>query len=168
MTTRWFGQPIKRVEDPDLLTGRGRYTDDIHLPGMLHAAFVRSPFAHAAVRGVDTSAARALPGVHAVLSADDLPLSVRDKRITLEVPNPVIRHPITQHALATDEVCFAGEAVAVAIAETRHLAEDAAELVMGDYEPLAPISDFVTAVEPQAPTAHKSVTDNIAAQYTLT
>jgi aerobic carbon-monoxide dehydrogenase large subunit len=167
MTTRWFGQPIKRVEDPDLLTGRGRYTDDIHLPGMLHAAFVRSPFAHAAVRSVDTSAARALPGVHAVLSADDLPLSVRDKRITLEVPNPVIRHPITQHALATDEVCFAGEAVAVTIAETRHLAEDAAELVMVDYEPLAPISDFVTAIEPQAPTAHKSVSDNIAAQYTL-
>jgi carbon-monoxide dehydrogenase large subunit len=167
MTTRWFGQPIKRVEDPDLLTGRGRFTDDIHLPGMLHAAFVRSPFAHAAVRGVDTSAACALAGVHAVLSAADLPTSIRDKCITLEVPNPVIRYPITQRALATDEVCFAGEAVAVAVAETRHLAEDAAELVVVDYEPLAAVSDCVAAIEPQSATAHRSCSDNIAAQYTL-
>jgi carbon-monoxide dehydrogenase large subunit len=167
MTTRWFGQPIKRLEDPDLLTGQGRFTDDIHLPGMLHAAFVRAPFAHATVRGVDASCARALPGVHAVLSAADLPGSIREKRITLEVPNPVIRHPLTQHALATDEVCFAGEAVAIAIAESRHIAEDAAGLVTVDYEPLPAVSDCAAAIEPQSPAAHKGLSDNIASQYTL-
>ena len=87
MTTRFFGKPIKRVEDPALLTGAGQFTDDVRLPGTLHAAFVRSPYAHARVLSVDHSAAQAMPGVHLVLSAADLPEDWRKRRIPLDVPS---------------------------------------------------------------------------------
>ena len=79
MTTRFFGKPIKRVEDPALLMGQGKFTDDIDIPGTLHAAFVRSPYAHARILGVDCAAARAMPGVHLVLAAADLPENIRDR-----------------------------------------------------------------------------------------
>ena len=84
----WFGRPVNRKEDPALLRGEGRYVDDIELPGMLHAAFVRSPYAHAKVGRIDKSAALDVPGVHAVLTYADLPESVRSRTLPLLVPHP--------------------------------------------------------------------------------
>ena len=166
MTTRFFGQPVKRVEDPALLTGVGRFTDDVSLPGTLHAAFVRSPHPHARVRRIDPSAALALPGVHLVLSAEDLP-AWRQIRIPLEVPSPFIQHPLTQYPLAIDEVCFAGEAVAVVVAESRHIAEDAAAAVAVEYEPLFAAGDCAAALTYGAPPAHAPLKDNLAAKFSL-
>ena len=97
----WVGSSVSRVEDSALLAGRGRFIDDFHLPGMLHAAVVRSPFAHARVGKIDCCEALKLPGVHAVLTHADLPQPFRDERLLLLVPNPAIRHPVTNYALAT-------------------------------------------------------------------
>ena len=154
MSTRLVGQRVKRLEDPALLTGQGRFTDDIALPGTLHAAFVRSPYAHARVEGIDAEAARAMPGVHAVLTADGLPEPARQKRILLQVPHPAITDPLTQRPLARDEVCFVGEAVAVVVAGTRAESEDAAERVLVDYAPLPAVAYLDTAMAPGAATAH--------------
>jgi len=167
MTTRFFGKPIKRFEDPALLTGKGRFTDDVHLPDTLHAAFVRSPYAHARIVSIDTTAARQMPGVHMVLSASDLPQPLRTQRIPLDVPSPFIFHPITQQALAVNEVSFCGEAVAVIVADSRHLAEDAIEAVIVDYEPLPAVSDCRDALGPNAPDAHMEIKGNMAAKFSL-
>lgn len=164
MTTRLFGAPIQRVEDPALLTGKGLFTDDVKLPGTLHAAFVRSPYAHARINGIDLEAARMMPGVHAVLAADDLPEIVHGKRILLQVPNPVIVEPITQMPLARDEVSFVGEPVVVVVADSRHIAEDAVEAVMVDFDPLPVAADMVIATGADAPMVHSHITDNIAAR----
>jgi len=84
----WFGASIKRKEDPAFLTGRGRYVDDITLPGMLHAVVLRSPHGHAAIRGIDKRAALSLPGVHAVFIHTDLPESMQRQTVPLLVPSP--------------------------------------------------------------------------------
>ena len=114
MGAKHFGARVLRLEDPVLLTGRGRFVADINLPGMLHACFVRSPHAHARIRAVDASAARTMPGVHAVLTAHDLPQRLAVTQIPMLVPHPAIKTPRTQLALARGEVCFVGEAVAAA------------------------------------------------------
>src|SRR5438105_11597276 len=133
MTTRWFGAPVQRVEDERLLRGRGRFTDDID-EGALECAFVRSPFAHARIRSIDTAAARALPGVAAVYTAADVPFG--DLDLPLLIPHPELTQPRTQKCLASTIVRYAGEAVAFLVAESRYLAEDAADLVEVDYDPL--------------------------------
>jgi carbon-monoxide dehydrogenase large subunit len=161
----WFGRPVKRKEDPALLRGQGRYVDDIQLPGTLHAAFVRSPYAHAKVGRIDTRAALALPGVHAVLVYDDLPESVRRRTLPLLVPHPAIRQPRLPYALVKDEACYAGEPVACVIADSRYIAEDAAQLVEVDYEPLAAVSDARAALEEGAARAHEGAESNIAARF---
>src|SRR3954471_17814855 len=120
MGAKHFGARVARLEDPALLTGRGRFVDDIKLPGLLHACFVRSPHAHARIRAIDTAAARAMSGVHAVLTADDLPASMAASQIPMLVPNPAIKAPRTQLALARHEVCYVGQTVAVAIAGDRY------------------------------------------------
>jgi carbon-monoxide dehydrogenase large subunit len=131
-----IGARVTRVEDAPLLQGRGRYTADIVRPGMLHAAFVRSPHAHARVLAIDATAARALDGVVAVLTAADLPHQPLVDSVRIDglrkTPQP---------ALAGDRVRFQGEPVAIVVAGSRHLAEDGAELVAVDYEPLAPVVD---------------------------
>src|SRR4029077_3026271 len=136
MGAKHFGARVTRFEDPALLAGRGRFTDDVPLPGALSACFVRSPHGHAMIRSIDTSAARALPGAHAVLPADDLPEPMRNHRIPNLMANPAIRIMRTQHALARDEVCYAGQALAVVVADTRYHAEDAASLVAVEYDVL--------------------------------
>ena len=94
MSANYFGARVTRLEDPVLLTGQGRFVDDIVLPGTLHACFVRSPHAHARIRGIDATAARKMPGVHAVLMADDLPERMATGQIPMLVPSPLIRiHP---------------------------------------------------------------------------
>ena len=111
------------------------------LPGTLHACFVRSPHAHARIKSIDAAAARAMPGVHAVLTADDLPPRMATGQIPMLVPNPSIKTPRTQLALARHEVCYVGQTIAVVIADDRYLAEDAAAAVKVDFDVLPAVSD---------------------------
>ncbi len=162
----WVGSKVRRVEDPALLKGEGRFVDDMHLPGLLQAAFVRSPYAHARITGIDTSAALAMPGVHAVLTHADLPEALQQP-LPLLVPNPTIRYPIIQHVLAKDAVHFVGEAVAMVLADDRYLAEDAADAVFVDFEPLPAAGDFRAAMRDGAPIAHEGRPDNVAAVFAV-
>jgi len=116
MGAKHFGARITRLEDPALLTGQGRFVDDMNLPGMLHACFVRSPHAHARIRAIDTKTARAMPGVQAVLTADDMPERIATGQIPMLVPSPAIKTPRTQISLAREEVCYVGQTIAVGAA----------------------------------------------------
>ena len=165
--TGYVGTSVKRVEDPALVRGEGRFVDDLRIDGALHAAFVRSPYANARIRAVDCAAARALDGVHAVFTHADLPPALREKPVPLLVPNPAIRHLALPFALARDRVALAGEAVAVVLAADRYVAEDAAELVHVDYEPLPVAADVRTALESGAAKAHPEAEDNLAGTLTL-
>jgi carbon-monoxide dehydrogenase large subunit len=158
-----FGARVTRSEDPVLLTGRARFVDDIRIPGTLHACFVRSPHAHARIRAVDAIRARAMAGVHAVLIADDLPPRMATGQIPMLVPNPSIKTARTQIALAREEVCYVGQTIAVVIAESRYIAEDAAAAVVIDYEILPAVSDPRAAVKPGAARVHSDLISNIAA-----
>ena len=160
-----IGARIPRLEDGLLLAGRGRFVDDIASPGVWHAAFVRSPHPHAAIRGVHADAARALPGVHAVLTLDDL-AAVMSKRRMLRHSNsgtPLDRY--WSFALADGEVSYVGEAVALVLADNRYIAEDAASLVAVDYDVLPAISDCRRATAPAAPTVRRELNSNVAATY---
>jgi len=159
----WFGASIKRKEDPALLTGRGRYVDDIKLPGMLHAMVLRSPHAHAGIRGFDKRAALALPGVRAVFTFSDLPPSMQRQTVPLLVPSPAIKQASMPYCLAKHEACFVGEPIAIVVADSRYLAEDAAALVDVDFEPLPAVSDCVAALAAGAPLAHRDACSNLAA-----
>src|SRR6266567_1516682 len=132
---------------------------------MLEAAFVRSPHAHAAIRGIDTAAARACAGVHAVLTLGDLAPLLAQERLPLQFRTAKLPSDITPFPLAKDEVAFVGEAVAVVIARTRYIAEDAAALVAIDYEPLPAVSDCRHALAPQAPSAHRSRQSNLLIEF---
>src|SRR5208283_4211784 len=111
MGANHFVARVKRLEDPALLSGRGRFVDDIKVPGALHACFVRSPHAHAAVTGIDAKPALAMPGVHAVFTADDLPAPMRSGPMPMLLPNPAIAASRTQYVLAVGEVCYVGQPV---------------------------------------------------------
>ncbi len=154
--TRWMGTALKRKEDPRLLTGQGRFLDDIKLPGMLHAAFVRSPHAHARVLRVDASAARALPGVYAVLTGAE----ARERSGTLRPLIPVPTEP-PNYCLASDKVRYVGEPLAIVAAVDRATAEDAAALVAVEYEELPAVVDVERAVQPDAPLVYEEVGSNV-------
>lgn len=164
MTTRGIGAPIKRNEDPRLLRGLGSFVDDVEPPDVLHAAILRSPFGHARINGIDVSRARAMPGVHAVYTAADL--GTVNQPAPLVVPHPNLTHGRTQRPLAVDKVAFIGEAVAMVVAESRYLAEDAAEQIEVDWEPLPAIVDFTRAADPGSPLVHEDVPENVAARFT--
>jgi carbon-monoxide dehydrogenase large subunit len=140
--TRYAGTRVRRVEDGRLLTGRGCYVGDVVLPGMLHARFVRSPLARATIRGIDTTAALAMPGVRHVFTAADLNAGVHEQWHTSvgkrgpETPRP---------PLAADEVRFVGDPVALVVADTLARAHDAAELVIVEYDALPPVVDYERA-----------------------
>jgi aerobic carbon-monoxide dehydrogenase large subunit len=160
MTTRWFGERVQRVEDDRLLRGKGRFTDDLH-EGALESCLVRSPYAHARISSVDVSAARALPGVAAVYVAADLPFGHVD--LPILIPHPNLTHGRTQRCLASEVVRYAGEAVAFVVAESRNIAEDAAELVQVEYEPLpVVITPEVSAAADHL--VHDDVAGNVAAE----
>jgi len=165
MSTRLFGKPIKRNEDPRLLTGQAQFVDDVHLPGMLHIAFVRSAYAHARLAAIDTQAARALPGVIAIYLAEDLGEYWQPG--PLLVPPPPIKdllfNPRTQVPLAKGKVRHAGEPIAVIVAESRYIAEDAAQLVVVDYEPLPAIVALEDALKPDAQLVHEDLPQNLNA-----
>lgn len=158
VATRYSGTRVARVEDNRLLTGRGTFVDDIARPGMLHACFVRSPFARATVTRIDAAAALAMPGVYAVFTAEDLNgdaveswHAVAGKDVP-DTPRP---------PLAEGEVKFVGDPVALVVAESRYLAEDAVDAVEVDYEPLPPVADFRTAVNSES-VVHEQYPDNVA------
>jgi len=155
--TRYTGARIPRVEDPRLLQGRGTYVDDVTRPGLLHACFVRSPLPRGRIVSIDASEARALPGVHAVFLAEDLNPGVHEQwHSQLGPQSPETPRP----PLAEDEVRFVGDPVALVVAETRYVAEDACELVVVDYEPRPPIVDYRAAVDADV-LVHESYGSNV-------
>src|SRR5437870_7597350 len=138
-----IGASVPRVEDARLLSGQGRYVADLELPRMLHAAFVRSPHAHARIVGIDTAVARQAPGVVACLTGDELGAHAR----TMRAPSRMRGYRVTDFpALAVGKVRHVGEAVAVVVATDRYAAEDAAELVAVEYEQLPVVGDIETAL----------------------
>jgi 2-furoyl-CoA dehydrogenase large subunit len=152
---RHVGRSMERVEDPAILTGRGRYGDDIAVkPGTLHAAVLRSPHAHAELRSIDTDAALKLAGVRAVLTRDDLPGWSRPFVVG-------VKSPMEQWALAMDRVRYVGEPVAVVLAESRALAEDALDLIKVDYQTLPPVTSIENALADDAPVLHPKVGTNV-------
>jgi len=162
-----IGARIRRLEDPTLLLGHGQYIGDIRLPGTLHAAFVRSLYAHATIKSIDARRALRLPGVRAVFTLDDMPGRMRELRMPLPVGSPLIAHPLTQYCLGRDEVCYVGEALAVVIAESRYQAEDGVDAVEVDYDILPVVADCRAALESDAPRAHSAVDNNVVARYRL-
>ena len=168
MSTRHFGQPIKRNEDPRLLTGRALFTDDVQLAGMLHVAFLRSDLAHARIRSVELGGARERRGVVAVYTAGDLGEFWQPG--PLLVPPPPVEqlefHQRTQVPLAKEKIRHAGEAVAMVVAESRYLAEDALEDLFIDYEPLQAVVDLEAALTSAAPLVHDDLGHNVNARMT--
>jgi carbon-monoxide dehydrogenase large subunit len=162
-----FGTRIPRLEDPDLLRGGGRFVDDIALPGMLHAAFVRSPYAHACIAGIDAAAARALPGVHAVWTRADLLPHLVEEHLIVGLPSKAYRQDWHRKVLAADEVAHVGEPVAIVVADSRYVAEDAALRVDVAWEPLAAASDCRDALADGAPLAHRGAPHNLLAEFDM-
>src|SRR5271169_2112843 len=165
MTTRNFGAPITRNEDARLLTGRALFVDDVELPGMLHAAFLRSNVAHAHIRSIDVAAARARPGVVAVYTAADLgdywapgPLLVPPPPIA-----DITFNQRTQVPLAKDKVRHVGEPLAVVLAQSRYIAEDALADIVVDLDTLPAVVDLEKALTDASALVHDGVRGNVAA-----
>jgi aerobic carbon-monoxide dehydrogenase large subunit len=160
----YIGQSLRRREDFKFITGQGRYTDDLKVPGMLHLAILRSPHAHAVINRVDLTAARAATGVRLVLSGADLA-----GKIGSIVPNwimPGTKVP-DRPVVAIDRVRFVGECVALVVAETQAMAHDAVGLIEVDYETLPAIVDEDAAIRDGAPQLHDNVPNNITTLYKI-
>jgi aerobic carbon-monoxide dehydrogenase large subunit len=160
-----IGQSFKRVEDPRLITGEGRYVDDVQLPRMCYAAILRSPYAHARIRHIDASKASQTPGVITVITGKDILGKIG--------PLPCAAHPVpemkmpTHYALAVNKVYFVGHPVAVVVAEDRYLARDALDLIEVDYEELPPVTDPQKALQPDAPIIHEDLGTNLAFEWKI-
>ena len=165
METRYFGKPIKRNEDQRLLTGQALFVDDVHLPGMLHVAFKRSDFAHGRILEIDVSSAREKPGVMAVYTAEDLGDYHQPGPLLLPAPpiKDCVFHPRMQVPLAKGKVRHVGEPIAVVVARSRYIAEDAAEEIFVDIEPLPAVVDLEAALEPGSARIHEDLDSNLAA-----
>ncbi|MEU4576438.1 aerobic carbon-monoxide dehydrogenase large subunit [Nonomuraea sp. ATR24] len=160
MSTRLFGEPMPRREDPRLLTGQGRYLDDLG-PGALAAAFVRSPHAHARIRDIDVSGALDVDGLVAVYTWEDLPERI-GRPLPLLIPHPALTHGRTARPLARDVVRHVGEPVVMVVAEDRYLAEDACALIEVDYEVLEPVAGLEEAARGDR-LVHADVPGNVGA-----
>jgi len=166
MSTRIFGSAIRRREDPRLLTGTGTFTDDIRLPGMVHAAMLRSPHAHARIRAIDTAKAKAAPGVLAVYTAADTEGVLKAMPCAWLLPNAdlkVAEYPV----IAKDTVRYVGDIVAVVVAQTAYQAYDAMDLIEVAYEPLKAVVDPQGALGKGAPELHASAPGNQAFHWTV-
>src|SRR5436309_4115593 len=170
MGVEGIGASVVRKEDKRFITGKGRYVDDVKVVGLTHAHFIRSPHAHAKVKGIDSAAAMKMPGVVGVLTGKQI---VDDK-----VGNLICGWAITSKdgtpmkmgawpAMAPDTVRFVGQAVAVVIAETRNQARDAAEAVVVNYEELAAAADIRAAIKPGAPQLHPEAPGNVIYDWTI-
>jgi carbon-monoxide dehydrogenase large subunit len=159
----YIGQPLKAFEDAKLVMGRGSFVDDIVLPDLLHAAVLRSPYAHASIKAVDVSAARNRPGIVAVLSGADIIGVLPDiptRAMTGERAMDELRPP--EHPLlAKDKVCYVGQAVAVVVADDPYKAEDALQHIAVDYDPLPPVLNPDAAARAEAPVIHQSIGTNV-------
>jgi carbon-monoxide dehydrogenase large subunit len=167
MKGKVFGQSVHRSEDADLLVGKGRFVDDIRLPGMLEAAFVRSPHAHAAIRGIDKTAALAVPGVHAIFALADLLPHLQSERLVVGLPSKSYKQDRNRPALAHDEVVHVGEPVAIVVADSRYIAEDAVALVDVDYDSLPAVADCRAALAADAPRVHRNAPHNLLAEFQM-
>ncbi|HWP35115.1 MAG TPA: molybdopterin cofactor-binding domain-containing protein [Thermodesulfobacteriota bacterium] len=162
-----FGTPIKRREDPRLITGQAKYTDDFALPGMAHLAVVRSPYPHARIRRIDTRRAAAMPGVLGVFTGRDLKeAGFGPLPCAWVVPGADTKTP-PHPPVALDTVRHVGDAVAIVVATDRYRAADAAEAVEVDYEPLPAVADAVAATQPGAPQLHPDVPNNVCFRWRL-
>jgi carbon-monoxide dehydrogenase large subunit len=160
-----IGSRIPRLEDRPLLTGNGRFIDDISFPGLLHAAFVRSPHPHAAVRAVDIDHARALDGVHAVLTLNDLAPVLSHRRMLRHSNSGTPLDRFWSFALADGEVSYVGEPVAMVLAKNRYVAEDAAARLAIDYDVLPAVGDCRTAGAPGVGAVRRELNSNIAGVF---
>ena len=163
--TKTFGQSTPRIEDRDLLLGKARFVGDIRLPGMLHAAFVRSPHAHARIVSIDKSAALALPGVVAVLTCDDIRVAATTDRLAVALPDKTYKQQRDRFILAADETVYVGEAIAMVVATDAYVAEDAAGFVEIEFKILEAVSDCRAALADLAPPVHSDATDNLVAAF---
>jgi|SRR5579862_475505 len=154
---KYVGMSVLRTEDPRFLVGRATYTDDVHIPGMLHAAFLRSPHAHANVVRMDTVAAQALPGVAAIFTQDDLEDRIAPLTTTLDRPDV---KAVTRPAIESKRAFFVGQPLALVVASSRYVAEDAAEAIDVDWEVLEPVLDPELALRPDAPVLRAELGDN--------
>ncbi len=162
---RVVGRRARRIEDPALLAGRGRFLDDIRIEGVLHAAFLRSPHAHARIAAIDAAAAEALPGVVAVFTAQSLAPALTRARLPMGVPTTQYPETSAPFVLCPAETCFVGEAVALVVAGSRHLAEDGAALVQVEYEPMAAIADCRDAAKSGAPKVRSDAPSNVLVSF---
>lgn len=166
MTKKYVGQRITRNEDPRLLTGQALFTDDVNLPGMLHAAFLRSDYAHARIQSIDISAALERPGVVAVYTAEALGNFWRPSPLLVPPPTAIpgaVFNKRTHVPLAKDKVRYLGEPIVAVIAESRYIAEDALEDIIIEFEPLPTVVDMEKALEPDAALIHEDLDSNLAA-----
>lgn len=157
-----LGAPIKRREDPRLITGQATYVDDIKLNGMLHMTVLRSPYGHARITRLDTTAASQLPGVVAVYTAKDLRGKVGQIPVAAPLPPRITKGMGRRGPLAEDKVRFYGDPVAIVVAENRYIARDALDLIDIDYEPLPAAIDVEKAMQPDAPILYEEFGTNIA------
>jgi carbon-monoxide dehydrogenase large subunit len=165
-SARVFGSGIRRREDPRLLTGTARYTADFALPGMVHAAVLRSVHGHARIRGIDISRARQAPGVVAVFTGKDTESGLQCIPCAWLLPSAGLKIS-SYRAMATDAVRYVGDAVAVVVAETEYQAYDALELIDVDYEPLPAVVDPQKAAAAGAPQLHPDIPNNLAFHWTV-
>lgn len=167
---KYFGASVPRTEDLRLLRGHARYVDDITLLGLLHATIVRSPHAHARIRRIDREAARSHPGVAGVFCFDDLsdwmqPMPISGAAPSLDARLGIREKSTPQYPLAQDVVRYAGEPVAIIVARSRAEAEDAADLMEIDYEPLPVVIDTEAAVSPDSPCVYPEWGDNVTLSF---
>src|SRR5512138_3817740 len=170
MATRYFGERIKRNEDPRLLTGQGLYVDDVDLPHMLHTAFLRSPYAHAKINRIDVSQALGREGVIAIYTANDLGDYWKPGPLLVSPPpvKDIVFNEKTQVPLAKDKVKFAGEPIVMVLAESRYIAEDALADIQIDYQPLDAVVDLEKALQDESPIIHEEIGSNVAAHVVQT
>ncbi|HVO88434.1 MAG TPA: xanthine dehydrogenase family protein molybdopterin-binding subunit [Casimicrobiaceae bacterium] len=164
---RTVGHRVRRIEDPALLQGKGRFVDDIKLPGALHVAFVRSPHAHALIRSIDFSDALALPGVIAVYGARDLAGTLAQQRLPLAFPEGKLSAEAMPFILACDEACYVGEAIAMVVATSRYIADDAIDRVVVDYDVQPALVDPREAIADGAPPACSTIASNLFTRFTV-
>ncbi len=167
MATDVLGTPVKRTEDPKFITGKGRYLDDIKLQGMVHMSILRSPYAHANIKSIDTSKAKTMPGVIAVFVGADIPYNPLPMAWPAGGASGLQNNVNTPRVLATDDVKWTGEGVAAVIAETPEQAVDALEAIQVDYEPLPTVVDAEKATQPGAPQLHENAPNNIVFDWNV-
>ena len=163
----WVGRQFNRKEDHRLTTGKGQYFADMVIPGTLHLVFVRSKHAHALIKRIDVSAAKAIPGVVAVVTGEDIRGAIKSLPQPVVVPALPARYP-TFWPLAVDKVKFNGEPVVAVVARDKYVAEDAADAVEIEYEPLPYVGDMEEALKPGSPIVHDGWENNEMFALTFT